>query len=76
MLEKQGQAEWPSLPAAKALAKLESRPEGLTEAEAQQRPGLIVLVALSDFILVELEKLLYCAWQRRRGLSETECGRR
>jgi magnesium-transporting ATPase (P-type) len=29
--------------------------------------GLIVLVASSVFILVELEKLLYCAWQRRGG---------
>jgi magnesium-transporting ATPase (P-type) len=27
--------------------------------------GRIVVVALSVFILVELEKLLYCAWQRR-----------
>jgi magnesium-transporting ATPase (P-type) len=38
--------------------------------------GLIVLVASSVFILVELEKLLYCVWQRRRGSGESESGRR
>ena len=38
--------------------------------------SLIVLVGSSVFILVELEKLLYCAWQRRRGSGEVECNRR
>jgi len=38
--------------------------------------GLIILVGSSVFFLVELEKLLYCAWQKRRGVGERECGRR